>query len=226
MRKATAGAAAADTEECSVQAVAIVDYGLGNLPSVQKGLERMGVPARITADPADLTAAPAVVLPGVGAFPRAMANLQAAGFVEPLLAAARAGKPLLGICLGMQLLLSMSEEWQETPGLGLIPGRVRRLPPGVKLPHIGWNQVEVVAAAPALFAGLPARFYAYFVHSYAVAPDDPAHTAAVTTYGSTFTVAVRRDNIMGTQFHPEKSSRVGLKILENFGKAVQAFARR
>ncbi len=198
--------------------IAIVDYGVGNLRSVQKALESVGAPAQVTADPAVVDAAAAIVLPGVGAFGAAAANLRQSGLLPPVLAGIEAGKPFLGICVGMQLLFEYSEELYggERPrGLGLLPGAVRRFPPGLKVPQIGWNQLEFRRESP-LFAGVDAGAYVYFVHSYYCAPADDESVAAVTDYGITYCSSVYLRNIAAIQFHPEKSSRVGLGILRNF----------
>ncbi|NPV29034.1 MAG: imidazole glycerol phosphate synthase subunit HisH [Firmicutes bacterium] len=201
--------------------IAIVDYGMGNLRSVQKGLEKVGFQAAIVATPKELEQARGIVLPGVGAFGDAMENLRAQGLDRALREAVVQGKPLLGICLGLQLFFSFSEEggWHE--GLDLIPGRVRRLPGRVKVPHMGWNQVELKQANP-LFTGIPDRSYFYFVHSYYVDPAPQDVISGVTAYGIAFTSMVARGNLFGVQFHPEKSSRLGLEVLANFGRLVAA----
>ncbi len=201
--------------------IAIVDYGMGNLRSVQKGLEKVGFQAAIVATPKELEQARGIILPGVGAFGDAMENLRAQGLDRALREAAVQGKPLLGICLGLQLFFSFSEEggWHE--GLDLIPGRVRRLPGRVKVPHMGWNQVELKQANP-LFTGIPDRSYFYFVHSYYVDPAPQDVISGVTAYGIEFTSMVARGNLFGVQFHPEKSSRLGLEVLANFGRLVAA----
>lgn len=202
----------------------IIDYGMGNLRSAQKGFEKVGFAAKVSADPADIARADKVVLPGVGAFRDCMTNLQEGGFVEPLLAHVAAGKPMLGICVGLQLLFSESEEFGRHQGLGIIPGRVVRFPAGMreggeelKVPHMGWNSLSFTREAP-LFKGIEAGSYVYFVHSYYGVPDDTAVVTAESTYGDvTFCAALRKDNVMATQFHPEKSQQVGLQILQNFG---------
>ncbi|WP_018084796.1 imidazole glycerol phosphate synthase subunit HisH [Desulfurispora thermophila] len=200
--------------------LAIVDYGMGNLRSVQKSLERVGLPVRVVNTPAQVAEASGVVLPGVGAFADAMHNLQKTGLGEAVCRAIAAGKPYLGICLGLQILFEHSEEWGGSPGLGILPGRVRRLPDLVKVPHMGWNQVDFTGECP-LFAGIPAGSHFYFVHSYYCAPTDANLVAGRTVYGVEFASAVWRDNIMAIQFHPEKSSRLGLQVLENFGRLVE-----
>ena len=203
--------------------IAIVDYGVDNLRSVQKALERVGATAIVTSDPADLDAARGIVLPGVGAFGDGMEHLRARGLVDPVLRQVSRGKPLLGICLGMQLLYEESEEMGHHQGLGLLPGRVVRFPEGeLKVPHIGWNQLHKTGDNPArrLLAGVAAGAYAYFVHSYYVQPDDPADVVATTEYGLAFASVVGRDRIFGAQFHPEKSQEVGLRLLQNYAGIV------
>ena len=198
--------------------IGIIDYGVGNLFSVQNSLDYLGVETALVDTPAGLEAADGLLLPGVGAFPDAMAMLQKSGLVGSLKAQAEK-KPLLGICLGMQLLFDTGYEFAETPGLGLIPGTVRLLEaPGLKIPHMGWNSLELTNPCP-LTQGLKEGDYVYFVHSYA-ACTHPRYICAQTTYGQTVPALVRRDNVYGAQFHPEKSSAVGLTILENFAKLV------
>lgn len=199
--------------------IAIIDYGVGNLRSVQKALERVGATAIVTDDPAALDAAQGVVLPGVGAFGDGMANLRARGLIEPLLRQVWQDKPLLGICLGMQLLFEESEEMGHHRGLGLLPGRVPRFPEGdLKVPHIGWNQLRITECE--LLDGITDGAHAYFVHSYYVAPEDPADVLATTEYGLEFASVVGRGTIFGAQFHPEKSQDVGLRLLSNFARLV------
>jgi len=200
--------------------IAVIDYGMGNLLSVLKGLEKVGWPARITADPREVRQASAVVLPGVGAFADAMRNLRAAGLDEALLRAVDEGKPFLGICLGYQLLFEASEEWGITPGLGVFGGRVLKLPSTVKVPHMGWNEVYLRGICP-LLKGIPDQSRFYFVHSFYVQPTEPRIIRGETDYGVRFASAVARDNVFGIQFHPEKSSTLGLRILRNFGKLVK-----
>ena len=199
-------------------AIAIVDYGMGNLHSVQKGFERMGFQAEITRDVARIEAAPGVVLPGVGAFGACRRNLQEYGLEEPVRRVIDKGTPFLGICVGMQLLFEESEEFGPEPGLGILPGKVVRFreQPDMKIPHMGWNQITRQQEVPHL-AGIDENAFVYFVHSYYVVPSDPTLTATSTTYGTTFTSSVLRDNIFATQFHPEKSQAVGLTLLANFG---------
>ena len=203
--------------------LAIVDYGMGNLRSVQKALERVGQAAEVTGDAERIATAPAVVLPGVGAFGACMQNLTRLGLVEPVRAAIAAGRPFLGICLGMQLLFDESEEFGPVRGLGVLPGRVVRfLPdPALKVPHMGWNQLRVARRVPQL-AGIESGTSVYFVHSYYPVPADPAVIATTTTYGPEFASSVAHENVFACQFHPEKSQRVGLRLLENFVASVRA----
>ncbi|ABA89922.1 imidazoleglycerol-phosphate synthase, glutamine amidotransferase subunit [Syntrophotalea carbinolica DSM 2380] len=203
--------------------IVIIDYGMGNLRSVQKGFEKVGYSARVTDDPAVVAQADKLVLPGVGAFRDCMDQLTAGGFVEPILRHVESGRPFLGICLGLQLLFTESEEFGHHQGLNIIPGRVVRFPGDMqeqgevlKVPHMGWNQIDIQRPAP-IFQGLDSGESVYFVHSYYVVPEDASVVAATADYGRTFCAAVWRDNVMATQFHPEKSQQVGLRILKNFG---------
>lgn len=200
--------------------IAIIDYGMGNLRSVHKGFEKVGVESMVAGDPYLVDKADGVVLPGVGAFADAMANLRSAGMVGAIHRAVMEGKPLLGICLGQQLLFEASEEWGYTMGLGIFPGQVRRLPEGLKVPHMGWNQIEIVRPDP-LLEGIPDRSSFYFVHSYAVDPAAKELALTLTEYGVRFASIVAKERVYGIQFHPEKSSALGLKILENFGRVVK-----
>jgi glutamine amidotransferase len=203
--------------------IVIVDYGAGNLRSVQKALERVGATAVISDDPAVLAqpTSRGLVLPGVGAFGDGMANLRARGWIEPLRRAVGQGMPLLGICLGMQLLFDESEEMGHHAGLGLLPGRVVRFPDGaLRVPHIGWNQLHPQAPGHPLLAGLAEGAHAYFVHSFLVVPDEPGDVLATTDYGLDFASLVGRGRIWGAQFHPEKSQEVGLRLLANYWRMV------
>jgi glutamine amidotransferase len=208
--------------------IAIVDYGMGNRRSVEKAIERAGAVAVLTAEHRELRAADALVLPGVGAFPRAMESLNRKGLDRLLRECAAAGTQLLGICLGMQLLFERSDELGEpsTPGLGLIPGEVRRLAAGgLRLPHIGWNDVRLERESP-LTARLPsggAPFY--HVHSYVAHPASAEYVIATCEYGERFATIVGQANVHGTQFHPEKSSRIGLELLSSFVELVRDTAR-
>ena len=203
----------------------IIDYEMGNLRSVAKAFERLGCAVRVSGDPRDIVTADKVVLPGVGAFRDCVDNLRSGGFVEPLLEHIEAGKPMLGICVGMQMLFDESHEFGVHRGLGLIPGKVLRFPSGMteageqlKVPHMGWNTLEIRRPAP-IFADIASGSFVYFVHSYYCAADDSADIAATCRYGDVeFCAALWRDNIMATQFHPEKSQDVGLRIFRNFGE--------
>jgi imidazole glycerol-phosphate synthase subunit HisH len=205
-----------------VRPFAIVDYGMGNLRSVQKAFERLGHAAEVTGDAERIARAPGVVLPGVGAFAACMTNLAAAGLVEPVKQVIRAGRPFLGICLGMQLLFDESEEFGPVAGLGILPGRVVRFAadPERKVPHMGWNSLRVVRRAPEL-AGIDDGAYVYFVHSYYPVPRDADVVATTTPYGEEFASSVVRDNVFACQFHPEKSQRIGLRLLDNFVGVVR-----
>jgi len=205
--------------------LAIVDYGMGNLRSVQKAFERLGWQATVTSEPRDIAEAPGVVLPGVGAFGACMRNLAGRGLVDPVRRAVESGRPFLGICLGMQLLFEDSDEFGHEPGLGLLPGRVRRFPasPDRKVPHMGWNQITR-RQPHAVLDGIEDGTYVYFVHSYFVDADDPADLLTSTAYGFDFASAVAREHLVACQFHPEKSQRVGLRLLDNFVRNVVARA--
>ena len=206
----------------SAARIAIIDYRMGNLRSVEKGFEHAGVKGVVvTDDPVQVRAADAIVLPGVGAFRDASANLRASGLWDVVLERVDAGTPFLGICLGLQLLADVGYEDGEWQGLGLVPGSCERLPAGVKIPHIGWNTVEYPRASP-LFDGVPDGSAFYFVHSYRLVPADPGVVIGETEYGVRFASAVQRgDNVFAVQFHPEKSSSLGLQLLANFGKIAE-----
>jgi len=204
--------------------IAIIDYGMGNLRSVQKGFEKIGAEAVVTSEPKVVLEARRVVLPGVGAFADCMRNLETAGFVEPILKVIAEGRPFLGICVGMQLLFSDSEEFGLSRGLDVIPGHVLRFPDGMhenreqlKVPHMGWNQISFKRRPPA-FEGVAEAANVYFVHSYFVKPDHDDVIATTTGYGFEFCSSIWKDNIIATQFHPEKSQDVGLRILKNFSE--------
>ena len=193
--------------------IAVIDYGAGNLRSIRRALEASGADVTVSNNPGEIAVADAVVLPGVGAAAHAMNRLAELDLVRPIRDAADSGKPFMGICLGMQLLFDHQEEG-DSQGLGLIRGRVRSLESAVKVPHMGWNQSRVVRPGPLGVAG-DERFY-YFVHSYVVEPEDAAVVAAEASYGTTFPSVVVRDNIWGTQFHPEKSGTDGLALIDRF----------
>lgn len=201
--------------------ISIVDYGMGNLRSVQKAFERIGVEARICTRAEELTHCEKMVLPGVGAFRDAIGELRKQNLVEPIKTHIAADRPFLGICLGLQLLFDVSYEDGTWDGLAVIPGKVVRFAdqPGLKVPHMGWNQIEVADESTGkspLLAGIPDAAYFYFVHSYYVVPDDESVIAARTDYGGPFTSIVSRGGMHATQFHPEKSQHLGLQLLRNF----------
>jgi glutamine amidotransferase len=199
--------------------ISIIDYGMGNLRSVQKGFEKVGHRAIVTSDPAEVAAADKVVLPGVGAFEDAMAELRHRRLVEPLREAMDLGKPFLGICLGLQLLFEQSHENGVHQGFGVLAGEVVRfeLPPEYSVPHMGWNQITIPRRPPIL-EGIEEGTYFYFVHSYYVVPRDREVIAAETDYGLKFCSMIWRKNLYATQFHPEKSQSDGLRILKNFAE--------
>jgi glutamine amidotransferase len=199
--------------------IAIIDYGMGNLRSVQKGFEKVGHEAIVTDDPAQVAGAAKVVLPGVGAFEDAIAELRRRGLIEPVLAAIQSGKPFLGICLGLQLLFEVSHENGRHEGLGVLKGEVVRfeLPPEYSVPHMGWNQLAIRRRAPVL-ERIADGTYFYFVHSYYVVPEDPGVIATETEYGEPFCSMIWRENVFATQFHPEKSQADGLRLLKNFAE--------
>lgn len=201
--------------------IAIIDYGMGNLRSVQKAFERLGVDATITSDAAAVKRADKVVLPGVGAIADAIAELERTGLDDAVRETVDSGKPFLGICLGFQALFETSEENADggaTKCLGIFPGKVVRFPafPDLVVPHMGWNGLRFGQPEVPIYRGLSANDYVYFVHSYYVAPSDPTLVATTTEYGLDFCSSIARGNVFGVQFHPEKSQAVGLKILENF----------
>jgi glutamine amidotransferase len=209
--------------------IAIIDYGMGNLRSVQKALERVGAQAEIIAAPEQVGDAAGLVLPGVGAFGQAMQRLQQSGFDQLVKRWVAQDRPFLGICLGLQLLFTESEEFGPVKGLAIVGGRVVRFSgpayqsqdgePGLKVPHMGWNRIQVVRPHP-VTVGVPAQAMTYFVHSYYGVPDDPEWTAVTTEHGLEFTAAVGRGNAFASQFHPEKSGDVGLLMLRNFVSLV------
>jgi len=203
----------------------IIDYEMGNLRSVEKAFESLGFKAQVSAKPDDIRSTDKIVLPGVGAFRDCINNLRNGGFVEPLLEHIAAGKPMLGICVGMQMLFDESEEFGRHKGLGLIPGKVVRFPSGMvengerlKVPHMGWNNIDIVKPSP-IFKGIANSSFVYFVHSYYCAAENSSDVAAACHYGDIeFSASIWRDNIMATQFHPEKSQDVGLQIFRNFAE--------
>jgi glutamine amidotransferase len=201
--------------------IAVVDYGIGNLRSAEKALQHLGADARLTAIDADIADADAVVLPGVGNFGACMHALRASGLEAVTVDAATDGRPFLGICVGMQMLFDGSEESPDVAGLGVVPGRITRLPETVRLPQMGWNTLEPQGVAR-LLTGLPDPAWCYFVHTFAPEPDDDAVVAAWCDYGRRFAAAIERGPLWATQFHPEKSGDVGLAMLGNFVAAAAA----
>lgn len=195
--------------------ITVIDYHLNNLRSIHNTLSRLGHDARITSDPKDVETADKLILPGVGAFPDAMGNLQDLGLAQPIIEKVSGGTPMLGICLGMHLLFDKSEEFGENKGLGLIKGVIRRLPDGVHIPHMGWNQLHH-RRGDRILDGVVEGSFVYFVHSYCASIDDGDAVIAVTDYGINFPSVVGSGNVWATQFHPEKSQSVGERILDNF----------
>ncbi len=205
--------------------IAVLDYGMGNRRSVEKALEHVGARPIVSSDAAILRAAAGLVLPGVGAFPRAMENLRALGLDELVRERVACGTPVLGVCLGMQLAFDGSEELGGARGLGIVPGEVRALrADGLKLPHIGWNEVSFRAPESRLVADLPSRCAFYHVHSYAPVADVPEDVLGTAEYGAPFVTAVEHGSFYGVQFHPEKSSAAGLRLLANFARICAAAA--
>ncbi|HEY5560800.1 MAG TPA: imidazole glycerol phosphate synthase subunit HisH [Clostridiaceae bacterium] len=199
--------------------ISIIDYGIGNLRSVQKALEYLKIKAVITSDEKVILRSDAIILPGVGAFPDAMKNISDNGIDKTLAIALTEGKPILGICLGMQLLFEESDEIIRTQGLGFIKGKVKKLEGNIKVPHMGWNSINIKKNCP-LLKGVEEGSFAYFVHSYYVQVEKEEDLNATTFYGSEITAVVSANNVYGVQFHPEKSGDAGMKILQNFGELV------
>jgi glutamine amidotransferase len=201
--------------------IVIIDYGMGNLRNVQKGFEKIGLKAQLTRSKKEIERASAIVLPGVGAFKDCMENLERYGLVDSLLRSIEKGKPYLGICLGLQILFSESEEFGSHRGLDLIRGKVVKFKsdPEHKVPHMGWNTIEKEKEVPAL-QGLESGDFFYFVHSYYVIPEEPQWISTFTIYGKSFVSSIWKENLFATQFHPEKSQQKGLRILENFIKLI------
>lgn len=204
------------TEPAVRPLVAVLDYGIGNLHSAQKALEKMGADARLTTDPGLVADADGVVLPGVGAFGACMSTLRSVGLEAPALDAVGSGRPFLGICVGMQMLFDGSDEDTATSGLGVLPGTVRWIPPGVKRPQMQWNRLDVRLIDDPMLRHLGDDPWVYFVHSLHGVPDDPGSVAATCEYGVTIHAAFRSGNVFATQFHPEKSGPIGLQLLANF----------
>ena len=201
--------------------IVIIDYGMGNLRNVQKGFEYVRSEAKVTRNKKEIERASAIVLPGVGAFKDCMQNLERFGLIEPLLRSIEKGKPYLGICLGLQILFSESEEFGSQKGLDLIRGRVVRFRPDPdhKVPHMGWNTIDKEREVPFL-QGIESGDFFYFVHSYYVVPEERQWAATFTSYGKPFVSSIWKENVFATQFHPEKSQQKGLRILENFVKSI------
>ncbi len=200
--------------------ITVVDYGVGNLHSVAKALEKVGAQTRVTSDWRDVEKSDGVVLPGVGAFKDSMDAMHRSDLAKAITAYIAAGKPFLGVCLGLQMLFSESEEFEVTKGLGVFKGKVVKFAPGQKVPHMGWNQIQIKKNGNPLLKGIREGEYLYFVHSFYVAPEDKSIIAAQCSYGVDFTCMVWEKNVFGTQFHPEKSQTAGLKIYENFKNLV------
>lgn len=200
--------------------IAIVDYGMGNLRSVEKGFLKVGVDVKVVTDAKKVDDAEGIVLPGVGAFRDCIRNLEKMSLIRPVLRSIEKGKPYLGICLGLQVLFSESEEFGICQGMDVLKGKVKRFNMGLKVPHMGWNNVKIIKRPP-IFKGIYDESFFYFVHSYYVVPDNIDIIAATTDYGIPFTSMVWKDNIFATQFHPEKSQKMGLRILKNFGDFVK-----
>jgi glutamine amidotransferase len=200
--------------------IAIIDYGMGNLRSVEKGFLKVGADARVVTEPRAIDDATAVVLPGVGAFRDCMKNLSGMSLTESIVRSIEKGKPYLGICLGLQVLFSESEEFGTYEGLDIIKGKVRKFRTDLKVPHMGWNNVKLLRRPP-IFQGIKDESFFYFVHSFYVDPEETDVIAATTDYGIIFTSMIWKDNIFATQFHPEKSQEMGLMILKNFGDFVR-----
>ncbi|MFH0941504.1 MAG: imidazole glycerol phosphate synthase subunit HisH [Chloroflexota bacterium] len=201
--------------------IAIIDYGASNLRSVTNAIRQLGYQPVVTSSARDITRANAVILPGVGAAPDTMANLAALGLVAPIKERIAAGQPFFGVCVGLQVLFTSTEEGGGHPCLGIIPGQVKRLPGGLKVPHMGWNQVKQLASHP-LFREVPRAANFYFVHSYYAEPADRSQVIGETSYGQPFASVIARGNLVATQFHPEKSGEAGLKIYDNFIKLAQS----
>ena len=200
--------------------IAIIDYGAGNIRSIEKALEHVGAIVEVTNEPDTVNKAEAIVLPGVGSGGAAMSRMTERGLDDAIRKATQQGKPFLGICLGMQLLADHHAEG-EVDGLSLFPGEVRRIPHGPKIPQMGWNQVKPLQTALAIFKDIPQDAYFYFAHSYYVEPQDSHGVAAITDYGSPFCSIIVTEQVWGTQFHPEKSGSVGLQLLNNFLKWIR-----
>lgn len=199
--------------------IAIIDYGMGNLRSIQKALEFLNYRAEVTDDKNRINDASAVILPGVGAFPRAMEELEKRDLIETVKKGVRSGKPFLGICLGMQILFEKSDEFGSSQGLGIVKGKVKRFSDKLKIPHMGWNEIKL-AIRPEILKDFPKQSFMYFVHSYYCVPEDKKIILTETVYGESFVSGIFQDNLIACQFHPEKSQKLGLEFLNNFAKLV------
>jgi imidazole glycerol-phosphate synthase subunit HisH len=195
--------------------IALIDYGMGNIKSVENSFLKAGADIKVTADPAVINNSAAVILPGVGAYRDAFSNLDKRGLVEPIYKNIKS-KPFLGICIGMQLLFEYSLEDGKNRGLGIFKGSVQKIPPGVKIPHMGWNQIDIIKKNSKILKGIQSGENFYFVHSYHVVPEDRSIVSSITDYGTDIVASIEKDNIFGSQFHPEKSSMIGQKLIKNF----------
>jgi glutamine amidotransferase len=207
------------------KAIVVIDYGAGNLRSVANAIARLGYQPRITSDPAEVANAGAVILPGVGAAADTMASLKRLGMAQVIGRLMAEGRPFFGVCVGLQILFTSTEEGGGHECLGILPGRVKRLPSGLKIPHMGWNQVKQIVSHP-IFEGIPDEANFYFVHSYYVEPEDRSLVAGETEYGVRLCSAIARGNLVATQFHPERSGEIGLKLYDNFIKLALAVKGR
>lgn len=216
----------ADSGETRKARIAVVDYGMGNLRSVEKALEHLGANVSVTSDPSAIASAAGILLPGVGALGDAARELDSRGLSGPVreraVEATEGGRPFLGVCVGLQLLMTEGEEGPDVRALNVIPGGVPRLrlPRGMKVPHMGWNQLEIARPHLPFFGGVQPGAHVYFVHSYHCVPEDASLVAATADYGGPVTAVVAKGNLVATQFHPEKSQRVGMRMLENFVRLV------
>ncbi len=199
--------------------IAIIYYGMGNLRSIQKALEFLSYKAFVTDEKQKIRDASAVILPGVGAFPKAMEELKKRDLVETVKEGVRSGKPFLGICLGMQILFEESDEFGSSQGLGIVKGKVKRFSDKLKIPHMGWNEIELIKR-PGFLKDFPKKAFVYFVHSYYCDPKDRKIILTKTSYGKNFVSSICHDNLIACQFHPEKSQKVGLEFLNNFGRLI------
>ena len=197
--------------------IAIIDYGMGNLRSIQKALEFLNYRAEVTDNKNSINGASAVILPGVGAFPRAMKEIEKRDLIETVKSQVRSGKPFLGICIGMQILFEESDEFCSSEGLGIVEGKVKRFSDKLKIPHMGWNEIELIKR-PDFLKDFPKQSFMYFVHSYYCEPKNKEIILTKTVYGKSFVSSICQDNLIACQFHPEKSQKLGLEFLNNFAK--------